>query len=518
MSMQNSIYGGIPGPSWYVFDKVHIGSAKDLLNQASSDGIFIGRYVLVKYCESLLEAEERTLLESLSSETQILDDPTGDKKLYFTSYKQDGATQSYDRVVFQKIYKNNKITYHAICNLHQIQNIIIQPGEGGGGTVVNPIRIAMIDPDPPEATDNDILQNIINNNQGDIVIIRRQIANDKYSHTAYVYDNTLGWTAMDGNYSADNVYFDNDITLAGSYTTVGNITKTSNSAIGTLEAKGKNLAQVMQSIFTKELYPNANDKPKIAIEATDKNGEVGSHYNAPQATLKVTSVGTYPYGDQATGITFAENSIKLAEGADLDNATNFVTNSEEMGKNSALTLTAENGGTYTDEDQIYIFSASASYPDGKIPVTNLGNEYSDAQIKADTIVANKKIVYSGWRYIFSGSTAATTIDSKAIRNLTKALPTIEQSVPTASGGKGIKFNAVKDDTKVIFAYPTSWTTKTPKFEIYTMAWGATDGFEESTISVADATGTDGYQDYAVYTYTPAGPFETDITEYCVYFT
>ena len=53
MSMQNPIYGGVPGPSWYVFDKVHLGSAKTLLEQASSDGIFIGRYVLVKYCEGL---------------------------------------------------------------------------------------------------------------------------------------------------------------------------------------------------------------------------------------------------------------------------------------------------------------------------------------------------------------------------------------------------------------------------------------------------------------------------------
>ena len=98
--MQNPIYGGVPGPSWYVFDKVHLGSAKTLLEQASSDGIFIGRYVLVKYCEGLLDAEERNFLESLISEVEITDDPTGDKKSYFLNYRADGATQSYDRIVF----------------------------------------------------------------------------------------------------------------------------------------------------------------------------------------------------------------------------------------------------------------------------------------------------------------------------------------------------------------------------------------------------------------------------------
>ena len=43
-------------------------------------------------------------------------------------------------------------------------------------------------------------------NSGDIAVVKELIAEDKYQYTAYVFDNV--WKAMDGNYDADNVYFD----------------------------------------------------------------------------------------------------------------------------------------------------------------------------------------------------------------------------------------------------------------------------------------------------------------------
>ena len=44
---------------------------------------------------------------------------------------------------------------------------------------------------------------------GDTAIVKRDIAGGKSSYTAYVYDGE--WKAMDGNYRADNVYFDEDL-------------------------------------------------------------------------------------------------------------------------------------------------------------------------------------------------------------------------------------------------------------------------------------------------------------------
>ena len=58
----------------------------------------------------------------------------------------------------------------------------------------------------------------------DIFVVKALIADDKYSYTAYVYDGT-NWAAMDGNYSAENVYTSDKITLAGNFTAVGNYQK-----------------------------------------------------------------------------------------------------------------------------------------------------------------------------------------------------------------------------------------------------------------------------------------------------
>lgn len=355
---------------------------------------------------------------------------------------------------------------------------------------------------------------------GDVAIVKSTFADGKISYTSYVYDSALdvegensskGWSAMDGNYSATNVFLKNNITLAGEFEKVGNMSK------GDTIAAGTSLESLFGSILQQELYPTANDKPNAEITASGGNGEVGTTYNAPTATLKITDVGSYEYGDVATGITFAIGDVKIAEGADPATATNSKTNEAVMAKDSTLKLTATAGGTYADSAKSYTFSGTASYPAGAIPVTNLGNAYPDAQIPAgDVTIADKTISFSGWRRIFGGGTDAATIDSATIRALAQLKKTTD-SVPTTSGGKGIVFNAAKGSTKVVFAYPSSWTSKAPKFEIFTMAWGATEGFVESTVSVADATGTGGYKDYKVYTYTPATPLAADNTQYCVYF-
>ena len=61
---------------------------------------------------------------------------------------------------------------------------------------------------------------------GDVAIVKATISEGKYSYTSYVYDSALdvegedtshGWSAMDGNYSAANVFLKDKITLAGDY-------------------------------------------------------------------------------------------------------------------------------------------------------------------------------------------------------------------------------------------------------------------------------------------------------------
>lgn len=350
---------------------------------------------------------------------------------------------------------------------------------------------------------------------GDIAIVKRYITGESgaVSHTSYVYDSDLGWAATDGNYSASNVFLKSDIVLAGSFSSVGNYSK------GKKLDKGTSIESILSGMLQQELYPNANDKPNASISVSGGNGEVGSEYTVPTAKLTIDDVGSYPYAPTATGITFEAGKVKLAEGADPDEATNYVTNEDSMAKGSTLSLKASGDkALYSDTAKSYTFSATGTYTDGVIPKTNLGNDYAAAQIKSgDVTIEDKSATFTGWRYIFGGGTTAATIDSTAIRALGKVKKSNE-AVPTTSGGKGIVFKAAKGATKVIFAYPTSWTTKTPKFEIFTMAWGATEGFEKSTVQVADYRGGEnGLKEYTVYTYTPATPLAADNTDYCVYF-
>lgn len=334
---------------------------------------------------------------------------------------------------------------------------------------------------------------------------------NKYSYTGYVYTEN-GWSAMDGNYSAANVFIEKDLTLAGSFSSVGNYAK------GKKISGGTSLETLLSGMLQQELYPNANDKPNASITVSGGSGEVGSSYTLPTATLKITDVGSYGYGP-ATGIKFEIGDVKLAQGADPETATNYKTNDAVMVKDSTITLQATDTATlYTDSAKTYTFSGTGSYTQGAIPVTNLGNPHESARIPAgDVTITDATATFSGYRYTFGGSTTAETINSTAIRALTKKHKSSD-AVPTTSGGTGIVFSAKKDDTKLIFAYPSSWTTKTPKFEIFTMAWGATEGFVKSTVNVADSRGGEnGLKEYTVYTYTPATPFAADNTDYCVYF-
>lgn len=242
---------------------------------------------------------------------------------------------------------------------------------------------------------------------GDIAIVKETFATGKTQHTAYVYDEaTSAWKAMDGNYSADNVYIAEDLTLAGNFSSVGNYEK------GDTITAGTSLQDVLSSMLQQELYPTANDKPNAEITASGGSGEVGSSYTLPTATLKITDVGSYEYGP-ATGISFAIGDVTLSQGS------NSKSNDSVMVKDSTIKLQATDTETlYTDSSKSYTFKGTASYSQGAVPVTNLGNAYASAQIPAgDVTIADKTVTFSGYRLMFAGGTTASTIDSKAIRAL-----------------------------------------------------------------------------------------------------
>lgn len=362
---------------------------------------------------------------------------------------------------------------------------------------------------------------------GDVAIVKSTFADGKVSYTSYVYDSELdaegedsskGWSAMDGNYSATNVFLKNDITLAGDFETIGNYAK------GDVINKGTSLESLFSSMLQQELYPTANDVPnaEITISGTT-SGEVGTNYSAPIATLKITDVGSYEYGDKATDITFAIGSVVVAEGADPATSSNTTTNSSVMSKDSTIKVTATTGGMYADTSKTYTFSGSASYPAGKVPVTNLGNAYPAAQITAgDVSIDNKTITYSGYRKAFAGGSTVATLDSAAIR---AASATKNSFSAVDSQSEALEFTAAAGDTKVFFAYPSTWSvgTKKPYFEMFGLAWGEnTDIVAKDDVQVADARGTvdgelQGAIAYKLYCWELDTPLQAESTKFRVWF-
>lgn len=359
---------------------------------------------------------------------------------------------------------------------------------------------------------------------GDIAVVKAAIADGKYSYTSYVYEAALdiesensshGWSAMDGNYSASNVFLKNKIELAGSFSSVGNYNK------GKTIAAGTSLEALLSGMLQQELYPNANDKPNASISVSGGSGEVGSEYTVPTATLTIDDVGSYLYGDKATGITFAIGDVKLCEGADPASATNYKTNDAVMAKGSTLKLKASGDKVrYADTAATYTFSATASYPAGKVPVTNLGNEYPAAQIPAGSVtIDDKTATFSGYRYAFAGGSTAATIDSAVVRSMT-AKKSSKASMDSES--EALEFTASAGATKVFFAYPATWTG-TPYFEMFGLAWAANnDIVAKDNIQVADARGTvdgalQGAVAYKLYCWELDTPLQAETTKFRVWF-
>lgn len=255
---------------------------------------------------------------------------------------------------------------------------------------------------------------------GDMAIIKRVIAGDKVSHTAYVYDgDTSTWKAMDGNYRADNVYFDDDITYTVGF---GTLAKPSGSA--KFNAKGKSLEQVLSSLMAKEANPN---KTEPAVSFTTSNGlgtyEIGTKKNLTYAVS--LSAGSYTYGP-ATGITAQSWSVAC----------------------DGVTKTTANG-TFENvvaEATAKKMVATATYGDGAIPVTNLGNEYPAGKIVGGSKSANSG-EYKGVRYMFWGpmTDAGMALNSANIRALAHNKASGTGVLTTFGAGAGAK--------KVVVAVP-----------------------------------------------------------------
>ncbi len=255
---------------------------------------------------------------------------------------------------------------------------------------------------------------------GDVAIVKSTIyadasnpSNNKYSYTGYVFNNG-NWAAMDGNYNANNVYFDDDFTFTTKIGTVQTLTNGS----AKVPAAGKSVKSFLASIFGVEGYPKAT-APSVSWN-TDPSGtfEVGTEIT-PKYNAKLNA-GSYTYGP-ATGITAKSWVIDIADLSDSNKTT---------GSGSFSTFTATDG-----MDGYAKITATASYDAGAVPLTNFSNPYKSVQIPAGSKSATSAgyTSYRAWFYGYKDGNSKlniTNIGSDNIRGLTSVNGSFPSSIET----------------------------------------------------------------------------------------
>ena len=218
--------------------------------------------------------------------------------------------------------------------------------------------------------------------KGDFGIVKEKLSPEgKYQYTAYIY-NGENWAAMDGNYDAENVYFQKDLTITAP---IG-VQTIPSSGSKTLATTGKNLKQVLDMIVASEKNPSTT-QPSVTLNSSNiGEKEVGT--NIAIAYSFATNPGSYTYGP-ATGVTFSGYEATF----------------------NGETLTGASG-TFASmqvvDDTNLSISGKCASSEGAVPLTNLGNPYEAGKIAAKNYTPSKGTLtgYRGWFYgYYNGTTA-----------------------------------------------------------------------------------------------------------------
>lgn len=171
--------------------------------------------------------------------------------------------------------------------------------------------------------------------KGDVFVVTTTVGNSTYEKSAYFY-NGKAWVAMTGNVDADKVILRENITLAGGYTQVGNLTKSQNGTAN-FATKGKSVMDALTEIFSKRLQPSITAQPSIGTFTLTGAGavEAGTKVAAAAYSGATLNAGSYQYGP-ATGVTATNWKVERITNA----ATTQVTTADA----ASLTAGSDNNG------------------------------------------------------------------------------------------------------------------------------------------------------------------------------
>lgn len=209
--------------------------------------------------------------------------------------------------------------------------------------------------------------------KGDIAIVKEALEGGKYQYTAYVRGET-NWEAMDGNYDAENVYFQKDLTITAN---IG-VQTIPSSGSKTLSTTGKNIKQVFDMIVASEKNPSTTQPTATLNSSNIGSKEVGTNI-AIQYSF-ATNPGSYTYGP-ATGVAFSGYEATFNDETLTGDSGTFA--SIQVVDNTNLSI-----------------SGKCSSSEGATPLTNLGNPYEAGKIAAKDYTPTKGTLtgFRGWFY------------------------------------------------------------------------------------------------------------------------
>ena len=319
-----------------------------------------------------------------------------------------------------------------------------------------------------EEADDAVIERVLDGaspNKDDIFVIKTLISGENYSYKAYVYNGTA-WAAMDGNYNAESVYFDEDLVTTSA---IGNITLTNGQA--TIPSTGKNLKEVFNAIFVQEKNPTITQPSVNLTFAQAKAYEVGTSVT-PEYSASLNA-GSYQYGP-ATGVTATAWEITDTAG------------------HSAATASGSFDAVVVADDTNYTITAKATHTEGAVPKTNVGNDYAAGKIASGTKTKTSSAI-TGFRNSFYGTvTAKDTVTSAIVRGLSG------KSGKALTNGATFNVSIPVGALRVIIAYPATLRDVTSIQDVNGMSAEIKPSFAKSTVQVEGANGATAI-DYKVYT-------------------
>ena len=328
----------------------------------------------------------------------------------------------------------------------------------------------------PNAHDVAIVKEAIISEE-DLASTKNTSAEQKYQYTAYRYNGTA-WVAMDGNYSAENVYFDEDFTFTKA---IGTVTIPSSGST-VVAAAGKNIKEFFAGLFAAEQNPSKTD-PSVSITLTGSGAyEVGTVVN-PSYTATFDD-GKYTYGPEPTGATVSSWAV-----TSTDSSEGWTTAS---GTCKSITVS---------DTTNYSVTAVATHTAGSYGKTNIGND-SSIQIAAGTKSKTSSAI-TGYRSYFYGVLDTSSVDAP----LTSAI--IREKLTNGGaydGSKSFTLNGSATAKRIVIAIPSSSTRGGLSEVILTSAMNTpvTDSYIKTEKAVK-VEGKDGHTavDYNVYVYEPS---------------